>query len=112
MTRMPVPFLRVITGTLPVEAVKAKARERGVSVNDYLAGVICYAFLRLQQMEGNRRLYPVKLSVPVNLRSFYPSRTVRNFATFVNPGVDPRYGDYDLEEIIQHIHHFMRLRLN
>lgn len=64
MTRMPVPFLRVITGTLPVEAVKAKARERGVSVNDYLAGVICYAFLRLQQMEGNRRLYPVKLSVP------------------------------------------------
>ena len=112
MTRMPVPFLRVITGTLPVEAVKAKARERGVSVNDYLAGVICYAFLRLQQTEGNRRLYPVKLSVPVNLRSFYPSRTVRNFATFVNPGVDPRYGDYDLEEIIQHIHHFMRLRLN
>ena len=42
----------------------------------------------------------------------YPSQTVRNFATFINPGVDPRYGEYDLEEIIQHIHHFMRLRLN
>ena len=112
MTRMPAPSLRVITGTLPVGAVKEKARERNVTVNDYLAGVICYTFLRLQKQEGNRRLHPVKLSVPVNLRAFYPSRTVRNFATFINPGVDPRYGEYDLEEVIQHIHHFMRLRLN
>ena len=112
MDRQPPPALRIITGTLPVEAVRDRARELKVTVNDYLAGVICYSFCRLQQAEGNRRQYPVKLSVPVNLRSYYPSETVRNFATFINPGVDPNYGEYAFEEIVQHIHHFMRLRLN
>ena len=54
----------------------------------------------------------MKISVPINMRAFYPSKTVRNFALFVNPGVDPAYGEYSFEEIVQHIHHFMRLRLN
>lgn len=37
---------------------------------------------------------------------------MRNFSLFVNPGIDPDYGDYTFEEIVQHVHHFMRLRLN
>ncbi|MCI8554160.1 MAG: alcohol acetyltransferase [Clostridiales bacterium] len=112
MERLPSPSLRVITGILPVERVHERAGAMGVTVNDYLAGVICHAFCRLQQEENNRRQYPVKLSIPVNLRSYYPSETVRNFATFINPGVDPRYGTYSLEETVQQIHHFLRLRLN
>ena len=54
----------------------------------------------------------MKISVPINMRTFYPSETVRNFSLFVNPGVDPAYGDYTFEEMVMHIHHFMRLRLN
>ena len=110
--RMPVPFLRVITGTLPVEAVKAKARERGVSVNDYLAGVICYAFLRLQQMEGTAGSIRLSSACRSTCGRSIPPARCGILPPLVNPGVDPRYGDYDLEEIIQHIHHFMRLRLN
>ena len=112
MTREPAPTLHVITGVMPVEAVHTRAKALGVTVNDYLAGMLCYAFYLQQKREHNRKEYPVKVSVPINLRSFYPSRTVRNFALFVNPGVDPAYGDYTFEEIAQHIHHFMRLRLN
>ena len=97
---------------LPVAQVHERAKALGATINEYLAGALCYAFYIRQKQEHNRREYPVKISVPINMRAFYPSKTVRNFALFVNPGVDPAYGEYTFEEIVQHIHHFMRLRLN
>jgi hypothetical protein len=66
----------------------------------------------LQKQEGRKRQYPVKVSVPINMRTFHPSETLRNFSLFINPGIDPKYGDFTFEEIVQQIHHFMRLRLN
>lgn len=112
MTREPAPTLHVITGLLPVAQVHERAKALGATINEYLAGALCYAFYIRQKQERNHREYPVKISVPINMRAFYPSKTVRNFALFVNPGVDPAYGEYSFEEIVQHIHHFMRLRLN
>lgn len=112
MTRLPIPRVRIVTGRMPVEQVHERAKAMGVTINEYLAGALCFAFYRRQKQERNRKQYPVKISIPINMRSFYPSETVRNFALFVNPGVDPRYGEYTFEEIVQHIHHFMRLRLN
>ena len=112
VTREPVHTLNIITGVMPVEQVHARAREMGVTVNEYLAGALCYAFYQRQKAEQIRHPRPVKISVPINMRAFYPSETVRNFSLFVNPGIDPRYGDYTFEETVTHIHHFMRLRLN
>lgn len=112
MTREPVHTLHITTGIMPVDKVHERAKELGVTINEYLAAVLCYAFCRLQKKEEKRRLYPVKISVPINMRSFYPSTTLRNFSLFVNPGVDPNYGDFTFEETAQQIHHYMRLRLN
>lgn len=112
MTRMAAPRLRIITGLLPVAEVHEKAREMKVTVNEYLTGALCYAFYQVQKKEAPRRCLPVKISVPVNMRRFYPSQTLRNFALFINPGVEPEYGEYTFEEIVTHVHHFMRLRLN
>lgn len=118
MTREPVHTLNIVTGRMPVEQVHERAKALGVSINEYLAGALCFTFCRLQKRElegkaGKRKKpKPVKISVPINMRSFYPSETVRNFSLFVNPGVDPSYGDYSFEETVLQIHHFMRLRLN
>lgn len=112
MTREIAPTLHVITGVMPVREVHDRAKALGVTINEYLAGALCRAFYIRQKQEHNRREYPVKICMPVNLRTFYPSKTLRNFALFINPGVDPAYGDYSFEEMVQHIHHFMRLRLN
>ena len=46
---------------------------------------------------GRRK--PVKVTIPVNLRRLYGSRTLRNFVLTLNPGVDPRMGDYELREL-------------
>ena len=43
--------------------------------------------------------------VPVNLRLLFPSATLRNFAMYCIPELDPRLGDYSLDEICKIIKH-------
>lgn len=50
--------------------------------------------------------------MPVNLRRFFPSKTLRNFITMVYPSIDPRMGDYTFEDIVVQVHHFMRYYIN
>ena len=50
--------------------------------------------------------------MPVNLRRFFPSKTLRNFITMVYPAIDPRLGDYTFEEIVTQVHHYMRYYIN
>ncbi|MBQ2061605.1 MAG: hypothetical protein II458_02920, partial [Oscillospiraceae bacterium] len=45
------------------------------------------------------RRRPVKITVPINLRRLYGSRTLRNFVLTLNPGVDPRMGSWTLDEL-------------
>ena len=35
-----------------------------------------------------------------------------NFITMIYPGVDPRLGEYTFEEIVEHVHNYMRYHLN
>ncbi len=50
--------------------------------------------------------------MPVNLRRFFPSKTLRNFITMVYPSIDPRLGEYSFEEIVTEVHNFMRYYIN
>jgi alcohol acetyltransferase len=47
--------------------------------------------------------------IPVNLRKLFPSRTLRNFALYVTPEIDPQLGDYSFKEICSVVHHRMGL---
>lgn len=109
----PEPFytLNVTMGFLSVEALRRVARGYGASITEYLAAVLMESILERQRREGNRPL-PVALAVPINLRSYFPSRTLRNFILTVRPMVDPRLGEYTFSELLSQVHHQMRLHLN
>lgn len=109
-TKMPTGQVGVIIGRIPVEALSKKAKEYGATITELLASVLIWVMYQHQKKEGSREI-PVKVSVPVNLRNFYPSHTMRNFSLFINPGIEPRYGDYSFEEIVSDVHHFMRMNL-
>lgn len=102
-------FIHLTTGIMPADVIKQKAAEKGVSVTEFLVAVMVAAADELQRREVKRqqKRKPVKIMVPVNLRRFFPSRTVRNFSLYVSPGIDPRMGEYSMDEILQAIHHAM-----
>lgn len=102
-------FIHLTTARVPLAAVTARAKAFGVSLTAYLTALLIDAACQLQQEDGTarRRRRPVKICVPVNLRRFFPSETLRNFSSYVNPGVETRLGTYTLEEIVQAVHHHM-----
>ena len=108
------PFftLNIIDGIMSVSQVMTVAKRYSATVTEYLNAVLLYALLQKQQEDGSRRLRPVKIAMPVNLRRFFPSITLRNFITMIYPGVDPRLGEYTFEEIVLQVHNYMRYHLN
>ncbi len=112
-TYLPHYVYKVISGKLPMNQVLEKAREQGVSLTEYITAVIIYSLYQLQEKQhGLHRRKAIRLSVPVNLRSYYPSKTLRNFSLFVKPGINPDLGNYTFEEVLHQIHHAIRYELS
>ena len=67
------------------------------------------ALLNLQNEKNPniKRQKRIKLLIPVNLRQLLPSNTLRNFAMYTIPELDPRLGEYTFEEICKVIRHKM-----
>ena len=93
-------FLYLTTGLIPTKALLEAAHSRGTTVTVFLAAVMAQAILELQQTQtAERQKKPVRITIPINLRQLYGSKTLRNFVLTLNPGVDPRLGTYTLEEL-------------
>lgn len=111
-TKEPFYTLNIINGTLSCSRVKEVAGKYGVTVTEYLNAVLLYALMQKQESEWHLKPRPIKIAMPVNLRSFFPSITLRNFITMVYPCIDPRLGTYTFEEIITQVHNYMRYYIN
>jgi len=110
----PEPFytLNIISGIMSADTVYRVAKTYGASVTEYLNAVLLYALLQKQRDDRPFREKPVRLAMPVNLRRFFPSKTLRNFISMVYPGIDPRMGEYSFEDIVTQVHHYMRYYIN
>lgn len=111
-TAEPFYTLNVTMGFLPVDRLKAVAKTYGASITEYLAAVLIQVILDKQRAERPHRPKPVALAIPINLRPWFPSKTLRNFILTVRPSIDPALGEYTLAEIVSQVHHYMRLNIN
>lgn len=113
-SREPDGFLHITTGILPLSEVMPMVKGYSVSLTTFLTAAMIAAIVNIQNSKIPNRRYqrPVKVQVPVNLRQFFESDTLRNFALYINPGVDPRLGDFSFEEILSAVHHKMGSELN
>lgn len=111
-TAEPFYTLNIISGIMSTKDVLHVAKRYQATITEYLNAVLLYSLLRKQLKEGDRRLRPVKIAMPVNLRRFFPSKTLRNFITMIYPGIDPRLGEYTFEEIVTQVHNYMHYYVN
>lgn len=111
-TAEPFYTLNIIDGIMSVSEVMAVAKKYNATITEYLNAVLLQALLIKQLEEPHFRLRPVKIAMPVNLRRFFPSITLRNFITMIYPGIDPRLGDYTFEEIVVQVHNYMHYYIN
>lgn len=111
-TKEPFYTLNIVDGILSVSEAMAVAKKYNATITEYLNAVLLYALLQKQEEDRPVRQRPVKIAMPVNLRRFFPTITLRNFITMIYPGVDPRLGEYTFEEIVTQVHNYMRYYIN
>lgn len=114
LTGTPEPdgYLNVTTLIADSDDVLRVAHEKKITLTTLLASSMIMAILNIQKRKVPRlkvRL-PVKILVPVNLRRMFGSETLRNFVLYITPGVDPRMGEWEFDEICATIHHLMCLQ--
>ena len=102
-------FLHLTCFRIPVREALDAAHRYHATLTVFMSAVMMKALINLQNEKNPsvRRQKRIKLLIPVNLRQLFPSRTLRNFAMYTIPELDPRLGDYTLDEICNVIRHKM-----
>jgi hypothetical protein len=109
-------YYRTITGRVDLKDALSLAKNSGATLTEYLSAVYLHALVQvyLRQAEGvlKPRRGIIRLEVPVNMRRFYDSQTMRNFSLFVSHELDMRLGSYDFEDVLKTVHHSLKMQLD
>lgn len=79
--RLPQHQMRIIEGTVKASQVLALAHKYHTTVSVFLCALLLMAIQ--SQMKEYDKQKPVNLSVPVNLRNYFPSGSARNFFSVI-----------------------------
>jgi len=101
-TVMPFGTVKDLRVELQADAVRQVGKRYGCTVTELLTASMLYALQQEHRMDADKKKSSaLKVSVPVNLRPLYHSRTVRNFSSYVNLGVDVKEGYLTFEELVK-----------
>ncbi len=101
-------FINLTTFLIDSDELRARAKSHGVTVTAFLASALICAISEIQDRQFPRHAQkPVKILLPVDLRKIYGSKTLRNFSLYITPGIDPRMGKWEFDEVCKSIHHQM-----
>ena len=101
--QLPSHMLNIITGKMSIKALKKLSKKYDCTITVLLTSIMFLAFQEIQKNNNDSKKNPIKISIPVNLRRFFESVTLRNFSSYVNPKIDTKLGEYTLEEIIYEV---------
>ena len=102
-------FLNLTCFQIPVKPALELAHKYNATLTVFMSAVMMQALQNLQNEKNpnTKRQKRIKLLIPVNLRNLFPSNTLRNFAMYTIPELDPRLGVYSFDEICKIIQHKM-----
>lgn len=83
-SRLPQERMRITEGVLSTRAVLAKAKEYHATMTQFLTAVLMCSIHGVMNLRDEKK--PVVITVPVNLRNYFPSESARNFFSVVNVG--------------------------
>lgn len=107
--RLPRNHLAILEGQMPLDQVLACARERGVTLTELMTAVFLRAIHAGMRVRDRKK--PVVITIPVNLRSYFPSKSARNFFATINVGYDFSKGEDSLEAVLKEVRRSFRKNL-
>ncbi len=99
----PIQVLKTITGLVSVTKLKEITKQYDATVNEFLTAIYFQALIAEKVRSNKQHNRPVKISVPVNMRKFYSTKTMRNFSQFINMEMPIEKENSDFTEILARV---------
>jgi len=99
--RYPENRLKVITGVMDVEPLKAEARRHNTTLTIFLCACLMRAIS--ESVTVRQKKDPIVLAVPVDLRQHFPSESMRNFFSILLVSYDFARQSGEFEDVLQKI---------
>jgi len=100
----------VINAYVSLTKIKSVAKGYGVTINELMIGMIILALKKSGKLKSYKNL--ARIFIPVNMRQYYPSVTLRNFASYVRINYDLNLDEMNLEHILNYVKDEMKKQLN
>ena len=103
--------LGVMHGYMSVQDLKKACRSYDVSINEYLAAAFLWSIYQ-ECLHGAPSKRPISSCVPVNLRPYFNSITMKNFFVIVSAVFHPQKESYSFAEVAQIVAESLRSQIN
>lgn len=108
---LPFGMMRVIHGTIDVTSLKAVTKAAGATISEYLVATLIWTIYRENRFNP-LAINPIKVCVPVNLRTFFESNTTLNFFSFIPVSIDQVSKKYTFEYILSEVQRQFKVELS
>ena len=102
--------LNIIKGAVSTEALLSRARSYGTTATVLTAALLMRAIHGEMSVDDKKK--PVAITIPVNLRNYFDSKSARNFFSLVDITYDFKNNKDTLEDIIARAKECLSERLN
>jgi NRPS condensation-like uncharacterized protein len=106
---LPLGVYKIIIGTVPLKDLKEIAKKYDCTITELLAALYVEALILIQHQDvkNKKKHRNIGMEIPVNMRTLWPIRSMRNFSLFVVPRFNPKEID-KFEDIIAFLKPYMK----
>lgn len=97
---LPKSVFSITHGYINITEIKRVAAKYNMTINQYLIGVYVWAIYK-DVLKGMPSKKAIAVAVPVNLRNYFDSSTMRNFFVVVSCAFKPEKENYEFEEVLR-----------
>lgn len=88
---------------IDLEALKKESKKQGATITQYLTAVLIYSIYQENYVKAKGKR-PVKVCIPVNLKKYFPSKTMSNFFSYITVEAEIEKDNLDsFEKILEFV---------
>lgn len=96
---------------IDLEALKQESKKQEATITQYLAAVLIYSIYQENYVKAKGKR-PVKVCIPVNLKKYFPSKTMSNFFSYITVEAEMKKDNLDtFDKILEFVKKDFKKRL-
>ena len=80
--KIPLGAVSTIHEIIDLKQLKEESKKYGATITQYLTAVLMYSIYE-ENYKKNKGKKPIKICIPVNLKKYFPSKTMSNFFSYI-----------------------------